>query len=203
MKTSTIYKLATVLCLFGCFAVIAADIIGIILHEEHNPFKNTISMLAIGKYGWIQDLGLDFLAMGYVALAIGLFTWKKNNVRWLIGLVVMVLIGADLVMIAEHNQYAGRPGEKIHRKLVYILAGLFLILHILVYPYLKSLKPFLKKFTIRVGVLWLLLAPLLPLMPDDINGAYERFICSLLVIWPAVVSYYLWKSANLENAIHE
>ena len=114
MKTSTIYKLSAVLCLFGCFAVIAADIIGIIIHEEHNPFKNTISMLTIGKYGWIQDLGLDFLAMGYVALAIGLFTWKKNNARWLIGLVVLVLIGADLVMIEEHNQYAGRPGEKIH-----------------------------------------------------------------------------------------
>lgn len=153
-------------------------------------------MLAIGKYGWIQDTGLDLLALGFFALALGLFMWKRKETRWLISLIILVLISADLVMIAEHNQYAGRPGDKIHRKLVYILAGLFLILNILIHPYLESLKPYLKKFSIWIAVLWVISAPLLPFIPDNLNGAYERLICSLLVIWPAVISYHLFYLKN-------
>ncbi len=125
MSKKFIYKTCGVIGILGCVAVLAADLIGIALHEAHNPIKNTISMLAIGKYGWIQDLGLDILAIGFFALAIGLYTWKSSGTKWIIGLIILVLISVDLIMIAEHNQYAGRPGDKIHRKLVYALALLF------------------------------------------------------------------------------
>lgn len=193
MQKSLIYKICGALGIIGCVAVIAGDIIGIALHEKHNPISNTISMLAIGKYGWIQDWGLDILALGYFALAIGLYTWKRNGIKWIISLIILVLISVDLVMIAEHNQYAGRPGYNMHRELVYILAGLFLILTILISFDIKSLKANLKKFSLWIAALWLLFAPLLPLIPDSWDGAYERLICSMLVIWPAIISYQLFK----------
>lgn len=145
LKKSIIYKVCAAIGIIGCIAVIAGDIIGIAVHEKHNPISDTISMLAIGKYGWIQDWGLDIQALGYFALGIGLYTWKRKGAKWLISLVILVLISIDLILIAEHNQYAGRPGYTIHRTLVYILAGLFLILNILISSDLKSLKPFLKK----------------------------------------------------------
>ncbi len=176
--------------------MLAADIIGIIVHEEHNPISNTISMLAIGKYGWIQDLGLDIFAIGFVAIAIGLFTWKSNGTKWIIALVIMVLIGVDLILIAEHNQYAGRPGEKIHRKLVYALAALFFILNVLISFDIKSLKPSLKRFSLWIAFLWIVLSPLFPLISDNWDGAYERMVFLLLVVWPSVVSYHLYKLSD-------
>lgn len=150
-------------------------------------------MLAIGKYGWIQDWGLDILALGFFALAIGLFIWKNKGKKWITSLIILVLIALDLVLIAEHNQYAGRPGYTIHRKLVYIFAGLFLFLNILISSGLKDLNPFLKRFSYWIAALWLILTPLLPLIPDKWDGAYERFVCTLIVIWLSVVSFKFLK----------
>ncbi len=199
MQKSLIYKICGGLGIFGCFVVLAADLIGIALHEKHDPISETISMLAIGKYGWIQDWGFDMLALGYFALAIGLFTWKRKGIKWIISLIILVLISINLVFIAEHNQYAGRPGYNIHRELVYALAGLFLVLTILISFDLKSLKPFLKRFSLYVAGLWLISAPLLPLIPDSWDGAYERLTCTLLVVWPAYISYHLYKLPDSES----
>ena len=199
MQKSIIYKICGAIGIFGCVAVIASDFIGIAVHEKHDPISNTISMLAIGKYGWIQDWGLDLLAIGFLALAIGLYTWKRTGVKWIISLFILVFISTDLILIAEHNQYAGRPGNTIHRKLVYILAGLFLILNFLISSDLKSLRPYLKKFSLWIGFLWLISAPLLPFIPDSWDGAYERLICTMLVVWPAVVSYHLFKISGSES----
>ncbi|CAM4319642.1 DUF998 domain-containing protein [Gillisia hiemivivida] len=199
LQKSIIYKVCGVVGIIGCIAVIASDIIGIAVHEKHDPISDTISMLAIGKYGWIQDWGLDILALGYFALAIGLYTWKRKDAKWLISLIILVLISIVLVFIAEHNQYAGRPGHNIHRKLVYALAGLFLILNFLISSDLKLLAPFLKKFSLWIAALWLISAPLLPLIPDSWDGAYERLVCTLLVVWPVVVSYHLFKLSSSES----
>lgn len=199
MQKSVVYKVCGVLGIMGCIVVVASDLIGIAVHEKHDPISDTISMLAIGKYGWIQDLGLDILALGYLSIAIGLYTWKSKGAKWIISLIILVLMSIDLVLIAEHNQYAGRPGYNIHRELVYILTGLFLILNILISFDLKYLNSFLKKISFWIAGLWLIFAPLLPLIPDAWDGAYERFICILLVIWPAVMSYQLLKLSSSES----
>ncbi|MFV8224316.1 DUF998 domain-containing protein [Christiangramia aquimixticola] len=200
MQKTTIFKISGIIGLIGCIAVLAADLIGIAVHEAHNPIANTISMLAIGKYGWIQDWGLNILAMGYLAIAAGLYTLKKDGLKWIISLIILVLIAGDIIMIAEHNQYAGRPGENIHRTLVYILAGLFLVLTFLISSDIQTLKPSLKKFSLWIAGIWLVTAPWLPYIPDGYNGAYERLICSLLVIWPAVVSYHLIRIAIAKDS---
>lgn len=200
MSINLTYKLTGALGIFGCIAVSAADIIGIALHEAHDPIADTISMLAIGKYGWIQDLGLDLLAVGFVALAIGLYYWKRMGTAWIIGLLIMVLIAADLILMAEHNQYAGRPGEKIHRKLVYGLAALFPTLLFLLSGSLGKLKSYLKNFSRGIAIAWLLTAPLMPLIPDSLDGAYERVVSSLIIVWLGTVSYHLFRlSRNIDS----
>lgn len=158
-------------------------------------------MLAIGKYGWIQDLGLDVLAIGCSALALGLYLWKSNGIRWIMSLVILVLISFDLILIAEHNQYAGRLGLSIHRELVYTLAGLFLVLTVLISYDIKKLKNYLKKFSLWIAFLWLIIAPLLPFIPDTFDGAYERLIGTLLVIWPAVIAYHLLKLSSSKSSL--
>lgn len=192
MNKELIYKISGVIGILGCLGVLSGDIIGIIVHEAHNPIGNTISMLAIGKYGWIQDWGLDILAVGFLALALGLFTWKRSGTKWIISLILLVLIAVDIILIAEHNQYAGRPGYTIHRKLVYAFALLFPALLILISFDLKNVKPYLKKFSFWIAGLWLVFAPLMPLMPTNIEGAYERLVSSMVVIWLGIVSYHLY-----------
>jgi Protein of unknown function (DUF998) len=196
LKKSLLYKICGAIGITGSITVVASNFIGIALHEKHDPISDTISMLAIGKYGWIQDWGLNILALGYMALAVGLFAWKNKGRKWISSLILLLLISADIILIAEHNQYAGRPGENIHLTLVYILAGLFLILTFLISFDLKSWHPNLKRFSLWIAFLWLIFAPLLPLIPDGWDGAYERLICTLLVAWPIVISYKLIKVSD-------
>ena len=201
MNINHIYKITGATGILGCFAVIATDIIGIALHEAHDPIADTISMLAIGKYGWIQDLGLDILAVGFLALAIGLYYIKRSGTKWLISLGISLLIAAVLILIAEHNQYAGKTGFTLHRKLVYTLALLFPALLFTISSGLQNIKSFLKNFSRWVAGIWLVLAPLLPLMPNSLDGAYERLVSSLIVIWLGTVSYQLYhlKSNNKKS----
>lgn len=187
------YKLSGAIGIFGCFSVLATDVIGIAVHEAHNPIKNTISMLAIGKYGWIQDLGLDLLAIGFLAVAFGFFTLKRSGTKWSIGLIFLVMIAINLILIAEHNQYAGRPGYKIHRKLVYSFTLLFPALLLLVSSDLKKIHSNLKKISQWIAGLWIVLAPLMPLIPSDFKGAYERLVSLLIVIWLSIVSYRIYQ----------
>lgn len=186
------YRICGIIGIFGCFSVLITDILGIALHEEHNPIRNTISMLAIGKYGWIQDSGLDLLAVGFVAIAFGLYTWKNTGTRWILSLIILILIALDLVLIAEHNQYAGRPGYTIHRKLVYCLAVFFPVLLFMISSDLKAIKPVLKKISRWIAVLWLVMAPLMPLIPDNLNGAYERLTGFLIILWLCILSYHVY-----------
>lgn len=150
-------------------------------------------MLAIGKYGWIQDLGLDLLALGFLALAFGFYSLKQSGTKWITGLIFLVLLAIDLLLIAEHNQYAGRPGYTIHRKLVYTFAVLFPTLLLLVSSDLGRINSDLKRISRWTAGLWLVLAPLMPLIPSDVKGAYERLVGTLIVIWLAIVSYRMYK----------
>ena len=112
-----------VIGMFGCLAVILTDVVGIILVDRHNPISDTISALAIEKYAWVQDIGLDLYAVAIIACASGLYAWNLDGTKWKIGTILLFLLGIDIVLIAEHNQYAGREGvgASIHIQCVYAL----------------------------------------------------------------------------------
>lgn len=60
-------RLCGLIGLVGCIGVVAADIAGILVYESYNWISQSISALAVGRYGWIQDLGLYLLSAGLIA----------------------------------------------------------------------------------------------------------------------------------------
>ena len=179
--------------IFGCFAVIITDIIGILLVDDHNPISETISALAIEKYAWVQDTGLDFYAVGMIACAIALYNWKLGGTKWKIGTVLLLLLGIDVILIAEHNQYAGREGvgASIHIQCVYALAVLFAALTLLLASGLRKVGHNWYRFSIGTGIVWIVLAPIFFFVPTNIDGAYERFISLIMIAWVAAISWLL------------
>ena len=179
--------------LFGCIAAVVTDIIGIIVVEKHNPISETISALAITKYAWIQDLGLDLFALGLIACAIGLFSWNLNGATWKIGAFLLFLLGIDIVLIAEHNQYAGREGvgASIHIQCVYVLGLLFTLLTLLFATGLRKLGRNWYRFGIGITIFWVISAPTFFIVPTNIDGAYERFTAMIMLTWVAAISWLL------------
>lgn len=188
--------------IFGCLSVIIADIIGIIVVENHNPISETISALAITKSAWIQDLGLDLYAVAMFACAIGLYAWNLGGWRWKLASVLLGLLGIDIILIAEHNQYAGREGvgASIHIQCVYALAVLFAAITFLTSFGLRRVGRNWYRYSIGTAIVWTVLAPIFFFVPTNIDGAYERFISLITICWVAVISWLLIKRGQGEIA---
>lgn len=179
--------------LLGCFGVIAANIVGILLVEQHNPISETISKLAIGKYAWIQDFGLDLFAAAIMATAVGLYALRLEQARWKIGTALLVLLSIDVVLIAEHNQYAGREGvgTAIHIQCVYALGLLFALSTLLLAFGLRNVSRTWYRFSLGISIAWTMLGPIFFWVPNSWDGAFERFVALIMVTWFAAVSWLL------------
>ena len=189
--------------LVGCLAMIVADIVGIIIVEKHNPFSDTISELANEKYGWVQDLGLDLYAAAMIACAIGLYAWNLDGTRWKIANICLILLGIDVILIADHNQYVGRPrvGSNIHFFLVYVFAFLFTVLTVLIGFGLRRIGQKWYRYSLATSITWTVLAPIFFVIPTSIDGAYERFIALITIAWVTAISWLLIKTREGELAL--
>jgi hypothetical protein len=198
MKQQSLLRICGVIGLLGCFGAIAANIVGIILVEQHNPISETISKLAIGKYAWIQDLGLDLFAATILATAIGLYTLRLESIRWKIGTALLVLLSIDVVLIAEHNQYAGRAGvgASIHIQCVYALGLLFALATFLLAFGLRKVSRTWYRFSLGTSILWTVLGPIFFWVPTLWDGAFERFVALIMVTWFAAISWLLILTSN-------
>ena len=190
---------------FGWVSVLVADVLGILLVERHDPISETISSLAVGRYAWIQDLGLDLFALGAAACAVGLFAWRRGGTAWRAGLALLLLLAADLILIAEYNQYAGQGNRDgtIHMAAVYALYGLFALTTLLLSSGLRQAGRAWRRFDVMIFVAWTLLAPLLFVVPTAWDGAYERFLGLILLSWFAAASALLVRRGRVGTSTGE
>jgi hypothetical protein len=183
----------------GCAAVVAADIIGIIVVEKHNPISETISTLAIGKQAWIQDVGIDAFAAAVFACGAGMLIWRAAGIRWMFCAILLIVLAGDLVLIAEHNQYAGQPTPEgaIHRQLTFVL---YIIVSLTTLLLAFDLRRFGRGWfwgSLSAFAVWLILCPVfLYVVPTSWDGALERFLGLILVLWVAMISTALLQKAR-------
>lgn len=190
---SKLVRTCGLLGLIGCVGIVATNIIGIMVVEQHNPIRETISNLAGGKYAWIQDLGLDLFGVGLIACAIALYVLNLDGWKWKTGAVLLGLLGLDVFVIAEHNQYANQdtPGTVIHLYAVYVLGLLFTLASFLLAFGLKKIDRFWFRFSLYISIIWLICGPTFFIVPTSWDGAYERFAALILIAWVAGISVLL------------
>lgn len=184
--------------------MLAADLIGTIVVDKHNPISETISALALGKYAWIQDVGLDLFAAALLACAIGLYSLKLGGFRWKLGTALLGLLCVNVLLIAEYNQYANRDsiGSTIHLYLVCILGIAFALLTFLLAPGLRKVGLKWHRFTLWIAILWTVLAPFFFLIPTGWDGAYERFVALIMVTWVTGMSWLLISQRRRHTFAH-
>ncbi|UIJ73332.1 DUF998 domain-containing protein [Aurantimonas sp. HBX-1] len=177
----------------GAVAVVVANLAGIIVVDAHNPISETISALAVGRYAWIQDVGLYGFASALVACGIGFFRWRLGHLRWLAAGVLLMLLGIDVVVIAFFNGYAGttNQGADIHTYATYLLAGVFLLVLLSSASGLTRINFRWGVFSLALGAAWLVLAPVFLYVPTAWDGAYERVLGLMMVAWVGSVSWLL------------
>lgn len=184
--------------LIGCISVVAADLIGIVVVERHNPISETISKLAINEYAWIQDIGLDIFAIGLIACAIALYTQPLGGFRWKFSAMLLVFLGIDVFLISEYNQYADASsvGSTIHLYLVSALGIAFALVAFFVAPGLRKISLKWYRFSLWISIVWTLSAPLFFVVPTAWDGAYERLVALIMVTWVTGLSWLLIKCGS-------
>ena len=195
---AALVKAAGAIGWLGVWGVLAADLLGILLVEAHNPIAETISKLAVGPQAWIQDLGLNLFGIGIALCAAGFTLWRTGGLAWRAGILLLALLGLDVVIIAEYNEYAGELGEDatVHRTLVYILYVLFAAASLLLAPGLKDAGRRWQTASLGAAAAWIVLAPVMLIVPTSIDGAYERLVGLVLLAWFGGASILLIRHAT-------
>ena len=196
----TPYRVLAGIAMFGCAAVLLADFVMWFLVEGYSPVGQTISELAAGPHHTVQDAGIVLFALGIVSLAVALTLRGRAGARaWLVRLGFFALAGV-VALIALWNEYGdGRPGGvEIHRYLVgalYLLVGGLLWLGSAVRPAADGRLARLGK---PLAVAWAVLAPLFYLVPDGVDGLYERGLALFLVGCVGIAALRLWRNPATE-----
>jgi hypothetical protein len=181
--------------LIGCAVVAMSHVLAMLLHPSHNPMSDTISDLAAGRYGWIQDAGLIIYALSLIICAIGLKAWNPggDGFGWNLGLALLIVVGLDVLVIAAYNEYGNRDpgGVVIHIYLVYILGFGFAATTWLIGRGLRNVREWMHKASIALAIIWLCFAPPFLMMPTEWDGGYERLLAGILIGWTAGISWLL------------
>jgi hypothetical protein len=106
-------------------SIVVADIVGILMVEDQDPIRQTISQLTHSKYSYIQDIGLTVFEIG-ILLGMALYVWKSNFTMLKLGAFLLSIIGICIVVLAEFNQFAGKPGTTNHIVLAVVIGLLYL-----------------------------------------------------------------------------
>ncbi len=186
--------------------VLASDLIGWAVVEKHNPITETISRLAVGEHAWIQDVGLDVYAAGIGALAIAMLLWSPGGWKWKAAAGALLVVAADIVVIAEYNQYAGFDGfgYQVHRWCCFVLYVSVAAAAGLLASELKPIDDTQKKATIAFLVVWLIGGPLFMfVVPTDIDGGVERIIGIALVAWTSGLAWMHVKAGRTSAAAND
>ena len=173
---------------------IPCDAISWILADSYNPISQSISNLAVGASSWLIDAGLWFFAAGCVAVAAGLWSLRIEARYWTAALVALMLTGVAVAVIARVNDYAGQvnPGINLHIWAVVGVGLFFLLTAWLSVPGLRHVSRGLASFSLGVGAVWIVLAPLYWFVaPDDWSGAVERLLALVMLAWLARASHFL------------
>lgn len=192
-KNSRLLLICGVVGIVGCVSVLLTDFVGIVVVDGYNPIAQTISDLAIAEKAWIQDTGLNLFAAALATCAIGLFSMNLGGWKWQTGATTVLLLAVDVLLISEHDKYAGREGVgvAIHIYLVCALGILFVLAPLLISYGLKKISSGWHLFSLWTAIVWAALSPIFFFVPNGWNGAYERFISLIMIMWVALISWLL------------
>lgn len=199
LSNQKFFQICGVAGIAGSLIAVITDFIGIFVVDGYNPFSQTISSLAIGDYAWIQDVGLNLYGIGLLVCAIALWRWNLGDWRWRFGSVLVFLLGIDIIVISEHDQYAGLPGHTgtpIHLQAVYVLGILFPLICFLLSFGFRRISRKWQYFSWITAAVWLIFAPPFFQVPTALDGLYERFISVILLGWTIVTSWLIFRQGS-------
>jgi len=188
--------------IIALIVVVATDVIASFIVENYSPVSETISDLAAGQSSWILDWGLQIGGVGIIACGIGLLVWQLDGWRWNIACTLLVLIGIDIIFIAQRDVYGDGEawGTPIH---IYLVLFLGIAVSLTAWLLARGIGYLDKRWAYvnrGMSLTWLVLSPLFFVVPDAWDGLYERFLAILLLLWLGSLLFLLIQEYRSRSA---
>ena len=179
--------------ILGAVAAVVANFVGAVVNPDIGLVAQTISNLAAGDHAWIMDTGLYCFSVGIIAVAVGLVTLPVEGWAWKAGPLLMVLMAILIIVIGAHGEYGdGEPGGLvIHFSLTIAMALVFVAAGLLLSKGFHGYRRRWFWFNLAIVCLWVIGAAGFWFSPTSIDGAIERVVGAVCVIWLCALSVFL------------
>ncbi|MCE8005782.1 MAG: DUF998 domain-containing protein [Aestuariivita sp.] len=181
---------------------VLGNIIGSIVVPDHDWVADTVSDLAASKYEIIQDVALYCYTGSLVACALGAAHYHLDGTRWNIGIACLSLLAICVVIIGARNEYGDQDNEGIviHIYVVYVLGLVFAALFVLLARGMSKIARRYAAVSYCCAALWIICAPIFFFMPTGYDGAFERGLGVIAVVWTVTFAWMLVSVA--QNRAH-
>lgn len=189
---------AAVTAILGTIAVILGNIVGSLVVPDHDWVADTISDLAAGRYEIIQDVALYGFAGALMACALAAAHLHLDGTRWNIGIACLALLAMCVVVIGARNEYGDNDndGIVIHIYVVYVIGLLFAVLFLAMAQGLGRVAQRYRLLSYVCAALWIVGAPIFFFLPTEYDGAYERGLGVITIVWVLGFSWMLMSVAR-------
>jgi hypothetical protein len=180
--------------LLGALALFATNGAASALAGGHDWTADTVSKLAAGPRGAVQDAGLYLYAAGLVALAMAAAHVHPGGGRWSLGALCLAVLAAVLTAIAARPGY--RLDAPTHAALVYLMGALWLAAPLLMARGLARVSPRRGMSSAALGLAWGVGSAGFLLTPEAWQGLVERLLGVVTMAWVALLSATFLEAAR-------
>ena len=180
------------------------------IQPNYNHFRDPISVLVSGKFGWIQEINLMVFMISLISIVLGLLkSVVKTRFELIRNIFIICVVDVFVVLLFPAVRPAGAgklslsslPLEgKIH---YYSVWALMLLIAVLLYLLVQELKNnsrwkkvvpysyFNLIFNLIFGTAWFTLSDSVFLLPW--MGLLQKLVVTNFLMWLGVVGYKLWR----------
>jgi hypothetical protein len=195
-------RFCAAVAMLGCVALLAGNIVGSLVVPGHDWVADTVSDLAAGRSESIQDIALYGYAAALLAAAIGAAHMHLDGRRWSLGVLSLALLGCLVTIIAARDEYGDgdSDGMVVHIYLVYALGALFVAGPLLMRRGMTQAGRWAGRCALFVGGFWIVGAPIFFLLPTAYDGAWERLLGLVSMIWLLALATLFLRRAGAAEA---
>ena len=162
----------------GCVIFVVSILIADFVVPDHDWIADTISDLGAGQYEFIVDIGIYAFSASLISIALLAAHVHMGGWGWSAGILAFALLGLITFLVGARNEYGDNDSEGvvIHIYLVYALGALFFMAPLLMAKGVARASDRYRFVLIALAVLWAVSAPVFFILPDTVDGVYERYL---------------------------
>ncbi len=184
-------------CLIGIGGSVIGNLVATLIVAGYDPISETISRLAAGSDGWIQDIAFVSFAIGVLSCGVAVATARRAYWKCAFGAFLLMLISVDIgVIIIYPYDTPGSRSSTIHLEAVWVLGALVSGATWALSHALHGVSSRWRPGSLTVCLSWIVLAPLFTFVPRAWDGAYERALALIFLGWISVLSWLLLNRAE-------